>query len=123
MRFARTPAVPAAAKARNAGRFTRTRPVPPALAGPDPEPGVIAGPVRVSPAGICFLVRPVAGPPMPYLLGGLHPAGVLRPGDLVRVRAGAARPDGTVAARAVEVLATLNGPVLRRLAGPDAPHA
>jgi hypothetical protein len=59
-----------------------------------------------------FTVRATTATSTSYTLRGQLPAGGLQTGDLVRVVPGRR---GTV--RAVDVLATLNGPVLRRLAG------
>jgi hypothetical protein len=59
-----------------------------------------------------FTLRATTATSTSYTLRGNLPAGGLQTGDLVRVLPGRR---GSV--RAVEVLATLNGPVLRRLAG------
>src|ERR1700754_2088327 len=96
--------------------FTRELP-PPQVARPAIEAGVIVGPVVDEGGALRFPVRPVAGPTVVYVLHGRHFPDDLRHGDLVRVVGGPPDPDGTVLATSVEVLASLNGPVLRRLLG------
>jgi hypothetical protein len=94
--------------------FTRELP-PPQVARPAREAGVVVGPVVSQGGALRFPVRPVAGPTVVYVLAGTHFPGALRHGDLVRVVGGHPDPDGTVPATSVEVLATLNGPVVRHL--------
>jgi hypothetical protein len=109
-------------------------PPPPAVALPDPEVGLVSGPVVVSvvprtfpnrlarlvrrPGSVTvrrFTVRPATGPSTTYVLEGDLPADALRTGDLVRVVRGRRRHDGDPVARTVQILATLNGPVVRQL--------
>ena len=78
---------------------------------------MIVGPVIDEGGALRFPVRPVAGPTVVYVLSGRQFPDALRHGDLVRVVAGQPYPDGTVPATSVEVLASLNGPVTRRLIG------
>lgn len=96
--------------------FTRELP-PPQVARPAHEAGVIVGPVVNEGDALRFPVRPVTGPTVVYVLAGSHLPGALRHGDLVRVVGDRPGPDGIVPAASVEVLATLNGPVVRRLLG------
>jgi hypothetical protein len=96
--------------------FTRELP-PPQVARPAREAGVVVGPVVSQGGALRFPVRPVAGPTVVYVLAGTHFPDALRHGDLVRVVGGHPDPDGTVPATSVEVLATLNGPVVRHLRG------
>jgi hypothetical protein len=78
---------------------------------------VIVGPVVDEGGALRFPVRPVAGPTIVYVLPGRHFPDDLRHGDLVRVVGGLPDPHGAALATSVEVLATLNGPVVRRLLG------
>jgi hypothetical protein len=96
--------------------FTRELP-PPQVARPAREAGVVVGTVVDEGGALRFPVRPVAGPTVVYVLSGPQFPGALRHGDLVRVVGGRPRPDGTIPATSVEVLATLNGPVVRHLLG------
>jgi hypothetical protein len=96
--------------------FTRELP-PPQVARPALEAGVVVGPVVSEGGALRFPVRPVAGPTVVYVLSGPHSPDALRHGDLVRVVGDRPSPDGTVPATSIEVLATLNGPVVRRLLG------
>jgi hypothetical protein len=88
---------------------------PPQVARPTHEAGVIVGPVVSEGGALRFPVRPVTGPTVVYVLSGRHVPDALRHGDLVRVVGGRPGLDGSVAAASVEVLATLNGPVVRHL--------
>jgi hypothetical protein len=67
-----------------------------------------------------FRVQPVTGDARSYVLTGELPDASLRTGDIVRV-AGRRVRDGHIAVREVEQLATLDGPVVRCLAGRPAP--
>jgi len=63
-----------------------------------------------------FRVQPATGMGRTYLLEGDLSPGALRTGDLVRVTEGRTR-DGDIVALSVDVLATLDGPVIRAVVG------
>ncbi len=63
-----------------------------------------------------FRVQPATGMGRTYLLEGDLPPGALRTGDLVRVNESRTR-DSDIVARSVDVLATLDGPVIRAVVG------
>jgi hypothetical protein len=67
-----------------------------------------------------FRVQPATGMGRTYLLEGDVPPGALRTGDLVRVNEGRTRVSDSgpeTVARSVDVLATLDGPVIRAVVG------
>jgi hypothetical protein len=91
-------------------------PPDPAPVRQDPYIGLITGPVLVVatrrglPPDHRFVLRAETGTSVAWTLRGSVPAGALRTGDLIRVV-----PGPRSRARAVEVLAGPDGPVLRRL--------
>jgi hypothetical protein len=105
-----------------------------ALAGGLPQPLLIAGllapPLLVAAVAVAarasggagstrrFTLRPATGPATHHTLRAARSGDALNQGDLVRL------VPGRTGLRAVEVLATLNGPVLRRVAAtPSVPPA
>jgi hypothetical protein len=67
-----------------------------------------------------FRMQPVTGDARSYLIEGELPDDVPQTGDIVRVHGRRVR-DGHVVAREVEILATLEGPVVRSMVGRPGP--
>jgi hypothetical protein len=67
-----------------------------------------------------FRMQPVTGDARSYLIEGELPDDVPQTGDIVRVHGRRIR-DGHVVAREVEILATLEGPVVRSMVGRPGP--